>query len=276
MKEREYQIGIELSDRKWKNLILSCQSRRVRRMEGKFSLPIGLVSKGCLGFCGAEHATKIYRNTFRPVVPALAAIDVVVRTGSLIEGLADHPRTARPKRTIEVGRRFCRGHICLCNKGGQAVGKTKRGKGTKIMVLTKEHGTPMAALLGSASVHEVKLIESTVKQVRIPRRGRPKTKVKRLIDDKAADSDPLRMRLKKRRIDLITPYRKNRVKPPMQDARTLRRYHRRWKIERTIAWIQNFRRLVVRYDRKIEMFQAQLQLACTIIAVKKYGIAKLV
>jgi transposase len=55
----------------------------------------------------------------------------------------------------------------------------------------------------------------------------------------------------------------------MQDGRKLRRYRRRWKIERTIAWIQNFRRLVVRYDRKMEMFHAQLQLACTIIAVRR-------
>ena len=46
-------------------------------------------------------------------------------------------------------------------------------------------------------------------------------------------------------------------------------YHRRWKIERTNAWIQNFRRLVVRYDRKIEMFDAFLQLGCTIITLNK-------
>jgi transposase len=151
------------------------------------------------------------------------------------------------------------------------VGKTKRGKGTKIMVLSDGNGTPMAALTESASVHEVKLIEKTVEQVRVPRvcRGRPKKKLKRLIYDKAADSDKLRKRLKKRRIDLIAPHRNNRVKPPMQDGRKLRRYRRRWKIERTIAWIQNFRRLVVRYDRKISMFNAFLQLGCTIIAVRR-------
>jgi transposase len=151
------------------------------------------------------------------------------------------------------------------------VGKTKRGKGTKIMVLSDGHGMPLAALTESASVHEVKLIEPMVKQVRVPRqgRGRPKTKQKRLIYDKAADSDPLRKRLKGRRIDLIAPHRKGRVKPPMQDGRKLRRYRRRWKIERTMAWIQNFRRLVVRYDQKISMFNAFLQLGCTFIVVRR-------
>jgi len=139
------------------------------------------------------------------------------------------------------------------------------------MALGDGHGTPLVAETESASVHEVKLIESLVEKVRIPRqgRGRPRKKVKRLIYDKAADSDPLRKRLKRRGTDLIAPHRDNRVKRPMQDGRKLRRYCRRWKIERTFAWIQNFRRLVVRYDRKIEMFDAFLQLGCTIIALNK-------
>ena len=46
-------------------------------------------------------------------------------------------------------------------------------------------------------------------------------------------------------------------------------YRRRWKIERTMAWTQNFRRLVVRYDRYIAMFNAQIQIACTIIAINR-------
>ena len=131
----------------------------------------------------------------------------------------------------------------------------------------------MAVLLEKASIHEVKLIEPVIRQIRVPKRGRgrPRTKLKRLIYDKAADSDRLRKRLHDRRIDLIVPHRLRRVKPPVQDGRKLRRYCRRWKIERTMAWIQNFRRLVVRYDRSISMFTAQVQLACTMIALKRLG-----
>lgn len=139
------------------------------------------------------------------------------------------------------------------------------------MVLSDGQGIPMTALLESASVNEVQLVEPMVRRVRIPRRGRgrPRTRLRRLIYDKAADSDPLRKRLKSVGLDLIVPHRRNRVLPPIQDGRKLRRYRRRWKIERTMAWIQNFRRLVVRYDRKIEMFTAQVQLACAIIALKR-------
>ena len=52
-----------------------------------------------------------------------------------------------------------------------------------------------------------------------------------------------------RKIELICPHRRNRKKPKLQDGRKLRRYRRRWKVERTFAWLDNFRRLVVRWDR---------------------------
>ena len=42
---------------------------------------------------------------------------------------------------------------------------------------------------------------------------------------------------------MIAPHRKNRKKKKTQDGRKLRRYKRRWKIERLFAWLQNFRRL---------------------------------
>ena len=90
----------------------------------------------------------------------------------------------------------------------------------------------------------------------------------RLIYDRACDSDPLRKRLAKRGIDLICPHRKNRVKPKTQDGRKLRRYRKRWKIERTFAWLGNFRRLVVRYDRNIESYRGFFHMACLLLTVR--------
>jgi transposase len=57
-------------------------------------------------------------------------------------------------------------------------------------------------------------------------------------------------------IEMIAPHRKNRQKEKKtQDGRKkLRRYKRRWKIERLFAWLQNFRRLVVGYEYKDENF----------------------
>lgn len=100
--------------------------------------------------------------------------------------------------------------------------------------------------------------------------SQPLSKVpERLIYDRAADSDPLRDRLEGRGIDLICPHRSNRVKPARQDGRKLRRYKHRYKIERLNSWIQNFRRLVVRYEYHATIFLGFVQLACMMIVMRK-------
>lgn len=126
-------------------------------------------------------------------------------------------------------------------------------------------------LLESASPAEVTLLEKTLDTVAVPRRGggRPRKNPERLILDKAYDSDPLRARLAKRGIEMICPHKCNRVKPPTQDGRALRRYRRRWTIERLIAWLGNFRRLVVRYERNIRVYQAFCHVACLLIVLRQ-------
>jgi transposase len=76
---------------------------------------------------------------------------------------------------------------------------------------------------------------------------------KNLIGDNAYDSDRLDTELRRYRIELIAPHRSNR-RNKTRDLRRMRRYRRRWKIERLFAWLQNFRRLVVRYERYAENF----------------------
>ena len=160
----------------------------------------------------------------------------------------------------DVGRR----HIRLGQKRGECVGKTKRGKGSKIMVFADASGLPLAADVTSASPHEVTLIERLLERRRLRRLPT------RLLYDAAADSDPLRLRLKRRGIELITPHRVNRIKPKTQDGRSLRRYRRRWKIERSIAWLQNFRRLVTRYEYHARLFLGFVQIACLLIVLRRF------
>jgi transposase len=140
------------------------------------------------------------------------------------------------------------------------------------MVVVDGQGVPLANHLDSGSPHEVTLIETTLERVAVPRAGpgRPRKNPQRLIYDRAADSDPLRERLKHRGIDLICPHRENRRKPKLQDGRKLRRYKRRWKIERTFAWLGNFRRLVVRWDRSLKAYQAFFNVACLLIALRQF------
>ncbi len=76
----------------------------------------------------------------------------------------------------------------------------------------------------------------------------------RLIGDRAYDSDLLDAKLAERGVELIAPHRRNRKKARTQDGRKLRRYRKRWKIERLFAWLGNFRRLIVRYERRAENY----------------------
>jgi len=144
------------------------------------------------------------------------------------------------------------------------VGKTKRGKGTKLMAVADGAGFPVAISVGSASPHEVRLVEETLEKRLV------EAKPERLIGDKAYDSDPLDLRLAEQGIMLIAPHKNNRKKPKTQDGRALRRYRRRWKVERLFAWLQNYRRILVRYERFLENYLAFVQLACILIFVKTY------
>jgi transposase len=114
----------------------------------------------------------------------------------------------------------------------------------------------------SASPSEVKLVEATLEDrivAEVPQR---------LIGDKGYDSDRLDERLMEQYgTELIAPNKKNRT-IPTQDGRPLRRYKRRWKIERLFAWLFNFRRLVVRYEYHAENFQGLIHLAAALILLR--------
>jgi transposase len=88
-----------------------------------------------------------------------------------------------------------------------------------------------------------------------------------LVGDNAYDSDNLDAELRQYGIELIAPHRSNR-KNKTQDGRRLRRYCRRWKIERLFAWLQNFRRIVVRYERYASNFLGMLHLGCCLILMR--------
>ena len=98
-----------------------------------------------------------------------------------------------------------------------------------------------AVLDPDAATSEVQSIEPLVDE-RLTRR-----KPKRLLYDKAADADWLRESLAIRGIVWICPHRENRTLPPANDGRVLRRYKRRYRVERSISWLYNFRRLITQY-----------------------------
>jgi transposase len=142
------------------------------------------------------------------------------------------------------------------------VGKTKRGKGTKLMAIADGSSLPLAVHAASASPHEITLVEETLSERFVEERP------SKLVGDRAYDSDPLDAQLEAEGIEMIAPHRRNRKKAKTQDGRKLRRYKRRWKVERLFAWLSNFRRLVVRYERRAENYLGFVHLGCAIILLR--------
>jgi transposase len=191
--------------------------------------------------------------------PALPKLGALRRDGKS----AGHAGATPPGRwRVGLERVFCGRDVCSGQKRGRQVGKTKRGKGTKLMGIADGHGLPLALRTESASPAEVKLVPATLEArvvAEVP---------ERLIGDKAYDSDRLdEQLLQEYGTELIAPNKVNRL-VPTQDGRPLRRYIRRWKIERLFAWLFNFRRLVVRYEYHAENFQGLVHLAASVILLR--------
>jgi transposase len=156
----------------------------------------------------------------------------------------------------ETGGGFHRRLLHGGKKGGLAVGPTKRGKGTKIIALADDHSLPLAVSIESASPHESQLVDGVLGHSFLD------TLPARLIGDKAYDSDRLDRDLADRYgIEMIAPHRGQR-REPTQDGRPLRRYRRRWRVERLFAWLHHFRRLVIRWEYHVENFFGMVRLGC--------------
>ena len=161
--------------------------------------------------------------------------------------------------------------IHASKKGGLHVGNTRKGKGTKLVVVASGEGVPIGILTAPANPHESHLAEEALRSVRVPRkgRGRPRTTPSRLIGDKAYGASPkLRKRLRRRGIDLIAPGLSNR--PNIQDGRKLRRYKRRWIIERTNSWFNTAcRRLTTPIERSLTVFTGFIHVAIIMICLRR-------
>ena len=193
----------------------------------------------------------------------LAAFEAVGGRRDLGGDLGFVCRTIIAERSPGLERSFRRCIICTGKKGGDCVGPTKRGKGTKWMVVVDGQGIPVASRLASASPAEVKLIEGTLDRSKVDFPFNLK-----LVLDRAYDSDPLRNRLRERWIQMVCPHRKGRKRKPSQDGRSLRRYKRRWKVERTFAWLGWFRRLIVRHENILSVYQGFFHIALALIAFR--------
>jgi transposase len=138
------------------------------------------------------------------------------------------------------------------------------------MLVTDGKGLPLGLLVEAANVAEITLAEDTLATVEVPRRrGRPKTRPRELVADRAYDKWLFRTQLRWRGIHPCIPERRGK-RPRPGPAVKLDGYRLRWHVERSYAWLHNFRRLVVRYERSARMFEAFVLVAFILICLRQF------
>jgi transposase len=137
----------------------------------------------------------------------------------------------------------------------------------KVEVVTDAGGVPVGVVTAAADVAEADLIgpalDSIPAGVELPDRVP-------VVTDRAYDSDPLRADLAADGFTLLSPHRRNRKRPPTNDGRRMRRYKRRWVVERTIGWLHSFRRLLVRHEFYSVVFDGFVHLALALITLSRF------
>jgi transposase len=171
--------------------------------------------------------------------------------------------TLREEGALDERESFIDATFAAAKGGGDAVGLTKRGKGVKILAIVDRHGLPLSVSTHAANHHEVTLVQLSFDFYML------EAKPEHLIGDRAYDSDRLDEDLKQDGVNMIAPHRSTR-KLKTQDGRHLRRYQRRWLVERFFAWLQWTRRLLVRWEYYATNFLGFVQLACITMLLKQF------
>lgn len=139
------------------------------------------------------------------------------------------------------------------------------------MLATEGLGVPLTAQIASASTSEYKLALPTLDAIQVPiRPNHPRKRAEWVCADKGYDARWLRDEIKKRGMNPCIPHRRKRGsdKEPVMSKKQQSVYQTRWVVERTFAWLGNFRRLAVRWDYHALMYDAFLTVGCILICLR--------
>ncbi len=139
----------------------------------------------------------------------------------------------------------------------------RRKPGSKHHVITDAKGIPLAAILTGANRHDVTQLLPLVAAIPPVRgkRGRPRRRPDRVQGDRAYSSEPHREVLRSLGIEPVLPQR-------LAGHGSGLGVHR-WVVERTLAWLHQFRRLRIRYERRADIHEAFLSIGCALICFRR-------
>ena len=151
-------------------------------------------------------------------------------------------------------------------KGGSATGPSpvdRARNGSKHHLLVDATGIPLAWTVTGGNRNDGTQLIPLIDRVPPVRGkvGRPRQRPDRVAADRGYDHDKYRRELRRRRIKPEIARRQS------EHGSGLGRY--RWVVERTFAWLHQFKRLLVRYDRRHEIHEAFLALGCCVVCYRR-------
>ena len=147
---------------------------------------------------------------------------------------------------------------------------TDRGKlGTKRSLLTDGGGVPIGLAVEGANRNDFKMVEETIISIPIERPTPTPEKPQGMCLDKGYDFDEVR--------ELLATFGFTaHIRTRGEEAQAIKRAAgykaRRWVVERTHSWMNRFRRLLIRWDKKVHNYLAFLHLACAYITYRQSGL----
>ena len=186
--------------------------------------------------------------------------------------MEEGPSRLRRKKGIAWKHQSLDGSITKAPLGGELTGPSPvdRAKtGTKRSLLTDGNGIPIALVVAGANRHDSKLAEPTLRAIEA-KRPSPRTVEQKLHADKGYDSGKFRAFVARRGYVARIPRRGE--KPKLRLPKWLRRKARRWVVERAHSWMNRFRRILIRWEKRADNYLAMLHLACAWIAFSQAGV----
>ena len=135
----------------------------------------------------------------------------------------------------------------------QAIGRSRGGRNTKIHAVADAKGRLLSILLTGGQAHDCPPAQRLIRRT---------TPAKKLLGDKAYDSEELRLWLNERGTNAVVPNRSNRKQPFRFDKKSYKQRHR---IENAFCRLKDFRRIATRYDRLARNFLASVCLVAAIV-----------
>ena len=252
----------ELSDAQWQLIEPVLRPQRRADGRGRPWRDTPAVLYGILWVLGTGAQGRELPKKYPPYRTCHRRFQQWVREDKLERSLRELAEELHTRGKLEVEEAFIEASFTGAKKGASRSGVPSAARGRKSS-LADAHRLPLAISIESASPHESQLVEGVLGQTFLD------TLPAGLIGDKACDRDRCGRDLAQRySIPMIAPHRGER-REPTQDGRSLRRYRRRWRVQRLVAWLHHFRRLVIRWEYHAESFLGMVRPGCIKILLRR-------